>query len=106
MFGLPLSPSTMSVSTETAIVVSLVVTVTDGSATEVAVTVVSLVPPLAVDAGTLTLTQRSRLSPDGTVAVVLTGVVQVGSRTRAVQVLVDDTVYESGRKPVLVRCTV
>src|SRR5205809_2318789 len=100
-----MSPSTMSVSTDTAIVVSFAVALTDGSVAEVAVIVVSLVLPLAADAGTPTLTQRSTPSPGCTVAVALSGVVHVASKICAVQVLEDDSAYESARKPALVRCT-
>ena len=60
-------------------VVSFAVALTAESVVDVAVIVVSLVAPLAADAGTVTLTQRSTLSPGCTVAVVLSGVVQVGS---------------------------
>src|SRR6266498_3251648 len=69
MFGAPRSWSTTRVSTATAIVVSVVLAFTVGSAAEVAVTVVSLVASLAAVAGTLTFTQTSVLSPAAIVAV-------------------------------------
>ncbi len=82
-------------STLTAIVVSVVEALTDESAADVAVSVVPLVSALLAPAGTSTRTHRSTLSPGCTVGVVLSGVVQPAANTLAVQVLDDETAYES-----------
>src|SRR5262245_14428435 len=86
--------------------VSVVDTFTDESAADVAVSVVALLSPSAAEAGTATCTHRSTVPPEGTLAVVVTGVLQSDANTWAGQVLVEATVYESACAPLLVSCTV
>ena len=78
-----MSLSTSSVSTATAIVFTSAVAVAAGSPTDAAVTVAVLTLPSAVPARTVTRTHTSVVPPGATVAVVVSGVVQVLSMTVA-----------------------
>src|SRR5207249_7241827 len=74
------SDLTTSVSTATALVITVPDALSAGFPTDVAVTVAVLIVLSAVPVGTETLTHTSVELPDATVEVVVSGVVQVESR--------------------------